>query len=443
MSKRIGIITVLVLIAANLLAQQKLSYPEVEKRSYELFLDKEWVELIRFSKESVDQGINFFYLQVRTGIAFYNLKKYRTAADWFLMAWENDQSFEWLQEYLYYSLLWGGRAGEAGKAAKNFSTALRQKLKIPEKKITRLAIEGGYSFNPDFNSLKQKPHGRQAGVEDNYGEAFYLKNYHFETLDLSHIITPGFNLNHSLTYIGLNREERIDWGQANSFPVKLNQFHYLINPDIVLAEKIYLSPSAAIIRGNSDLILGGLSNNTLRFYYNSPYKYSDYIFSAPVWSHFGNLSPGGEINFANINDESFLQLSGWLTLYPLSNLNFYITPRIYLKSDEQNKLGYNAFGISGGMQLGPVHLYGQYLNGEMKNFIESAGYVVSNFPGGSKQKLSGSLYLPTGKKYQLVFRFISQDITETYQVYTNMVKSSSVEYNYIKHTLTAGISWNF
>jgi tetratricopeptide (TPR) repeat protein len=443
MSKQIGTIIFFTFLAISGQAQQKLSYPEVDKKSYELFLEKNWMELIKLSKESVGQGINFFYLQARTGIAYYNLKKYRTAAKWFLMAWENDKSFEWLQEYLYYSLLWGGRTGEAEKIAENFSRSLRQKNKINDKKITRLALEGGLCFNPEFNSVKEEPHGQQAGVGENYGEAFYLKNYHFETLDLSHNIAPGLNLNHSLTYIGLNREEHVDWGQPGSFPIKINQFQYLINPGFVLAKKIYLSPSATIIWGNSDLYLGGLTNNAGRFFYNSPYNYSDYIFSAPVWSHFGNFSPGGEINIANINNESVLQLSGWLTLYPFSNLNFYITPRIYLKSGEDNRLGYNALGISGGIQLGPVHLYGQYLNGEMKNFIESAGYVVSNFPGVSKQKFSGSLYLPTGKKYQLVFRYITQDITEKYQVYTNLVKSNSINYKYIKHTLTAGISWNF
>ena len=117
MSKRIGIIFVFAVLSFGGLAQQKLSYTDVDKRSYELFLEKDWNELIRLSKESVGQGINFFYLQARTGIAYYNLKKYRTAADWFLMAWENDKSFEWLQEYLYYSLLLGGRAGEAEKTA--------------------------------------------------------------------------------------------------------------------------------------------------------------------------------------------------------------------------------------------------------------------------------------------------------------------------------------
>lgn len=424
-------------------SQQTLSYPEVDKISYELFLQKDWEELIKLSKKSVDQGINFFYLQARTGIAYYNLKKYRTASTWFLQAWEKDQAMEWLQEYLYYSLLFSGRAGEASKISGKFTPEMKIKTGTQQKKITRLALEGGYSFNPDLESLTAENHGEQAGVGENYGEAFYLKNYHFETFDLSHSLTPALNLNHSLSYVGLNREEHIDWGQPEIFPIKINQFQYLINPEVVVAKKIYISPSATIIWGNSDLYLGAYRGNMAKYFYNSPYNYSDYILSVSTWSHFGNFSPGAEIDFANIANEPFTQLSGWLTFYPLSNLNFYITPRVYLKRDKEKSLNFNAIGISGGLQLGTVHLYGQYITGEMKNFIEYGGYVVSNFPGTSKQKFTGSIYLPTGKKYQFVFRYINQDITETYQVYTNLVKSNSTDYNYIKHTLTAGISWNF
>ena len=57
--------------------------------------------------------------------------------------------------------------------------------------------------------------------------------------------------------------------------------------------------------------------------------------------------------------------------------------------------------------------------------------------------MMGSIYFPMGKKYQFVLRYINQNITEKYQVYTEGVKSNSLEYNYIKQTITAGISWNF
>ena len=359
-----------------------------------------------------------------------------------MKAWESDQSFEWLQEYLYYSLVFGGRESEAYKIAGNFSTSMKKKIDYANIKITGVSVEAGYSFNPDFESLKATPHGQLAGVGEDYGEAFYLKNYHFESIDLSHRIIPAVSLNHNLTYLGINRGQVVDWGGSNIFSSGSNQFQYYMNTNLVLGRKWYISPAVNLIWGDISFAAGGF-RGTQRYFNNSEASWSDFVFSVSTWSHFGNFSPGAEYNYATISNSGFSQYSMWLTVYPFANTNFYFTPRMYLKSGGENGFKYNTFGISGGLQAGPVHFYGQYLVGDMENFIEPAGYVVSNFPGISDQKFSGSLYFPTGKKYRFLVRYITQDVAETYQVYTNFLKGNSVEYKYQKHTLTAGISWSF
>lgn len=442
MQKRIGIIMVFFSFLLMAQAQQKLNYQEADRVSYELFLQGKWKELIDYSKEVRRQGIDFFYLQARTGIAYYNLKKYRVAGEWFLKAWKNDQSFEWLQEYLYYSLILGERTPEACKLSDSFSQGMKDKIDFSEKKITRVALEAGYTFNPDYEELKKTSHGQQAGVGDDYGEAFYLKDYHFESFDLSHRISPGISVNHNLTYIGQNRGQQIDWDGKKNFIAKTHQFQYFVNPNLILGEKIYISPGLSLIWGKLSYASGRIIGDR-RFFEDAAIHYGDLVFSTSVWSHFGNISPGIEYNYANIDNAGFRQYSAWLTCYPFSNANFYISPRVYFKNDKNDGFRYNTTGISAGAKLGPVRFHGQYLNGEMENFIESGGYVVSNFLGISEQKFSGSLYFPTGKKYQLVLRYLNQDVTETYKVYTNMTESNSVNYKYVKHTLTAGISWNF
>ncbi len=440
MSKRIGIIFLLFFIIITVPAQKNRNYAEVDVHSYELYQQQKWAELIELAKQASEQGIDYFYLQARTGIAYYNLKKYRKSSEWFLKAWENDREFEWLQEYLYFSLINSGRFAEASKIAGDFSGPMKQKTGYRKMKPLTAAFETGYTFNPDFSKQSNRAFEEELNVGINYGEAFFFKNYHFESVDFSHQVAPGAGLNHNFTYLGISREEQVFWGSRNSFPIKIRQYQYFINPWFVLGKKWYFSPSATMVWGNSDLMLGNPEPNT---FYSTSKKYSDFIFSASTWAHFGNFSPGAEINRANIYDKEFTQFSGWLTFYPLSNTNFYITPRAYFKSDGENGLGFNTFGISGGVQLGPVHFYGQYLKGEMENFIEPAGYVVSNFPGRSEQKLMTSIYYPFGKKYQLVVRYVNQDIIEEYKVYINKVPSNSLEYKYNKHSITTGISWNF
>lgn len=443
MSKRIGLIVLFALLLFEARAQQKLNYVEVDKKSYELFQQKKWHELIDFADEARQQGIDFFYLQVRTGIAWYNLKKYTRSTRWFLKAWESDQSFDWLQEYLYYSLVFSGRAAEASKYAAVFDNKMKEKIGWKRTKLTRLALEGGYSFNPDFDKLSTSLQYETAGVGSDYGEAFYLKNYSFQSFDLSHQVGPGFSLNHNFTHIGVNREEQVYWGDLKSYNAKINQYQYFINPYFMLGKKWHVSSSLNLVWGDADFLVGGIRNNGSGYFYKPDSKYSDFIFSTSGWTYWGNFSPGAEVNLANIYNQNFAQFSTWVTFYPFSNLNFYLTPRVYFKSDPENGFGYNTFGISSGLKVGPVYLVGQYWNGEMKNFIESSGYVIANFPGKSSRKYVGSAYFPIGKKLQFVLRYMNQDITENYTIYAGGIKSGSMEYSYIKHTLTGGISWNF
>lgn len=442
MYKRIGIIAILSFFWLTASAQKELNFVEVDTTSYQLFQQQKWAELVDYSAQSRKQGIDFFYLQARTGIAFFKLQKYRTASKWFLKAYKNNQEFEWLQEYVYYSLVYSGRKAEADKLSNNFSEAMKIKIGFKKSKMLLLGLEGGYSFNQNFDQLTKLDLGGKINVNDDYGEAFFLKYYHFESLDLSHQIVPGISLNHNLTYLQSTLEQSVDWGSKYSFPVKTNQFQYFINPHFVLGKKIHLSSALSVLWGKSSYF-AGYDNNSNRDFTEVNNNFSDYVFSISAWSNFGNLLPGAEVNYANIYDKSFFQLSAWVTYYPFSNTNFYITPRVYFKTNPTNSLVYNTFEISGGVKLGKVHLQGQYLFGDMENFIEAMGYVVSNIPGKSKHKFMGSIYLPIGKNLQLSFRYINQNVEEKYRVYESGILSNSTNYNFTKHTITAGISWAF
>lgn len=442
MSKRIELFLLFMIFLIVVKAQEKLNYAEVEKRSYALFLENKWPELIRFTSEAREQGIDFFYLQVRTGIAWYNQGKYRNAAPWFLKAYANDNTAEWLQEYVYYSLIFSGRQTEAARYAPFFSDATKKKIGFQEIGITRLAFETGISFNPDFESLKTRDFKTEVNLGEDYGEAYFLKNYSFQSVDLSHRVAPNFTLNHNLTYIGANRDAVVDWGAQTTSPIRINQFQYYINPVFVLGQKLNISPSLNLIFGSGDVYAGYLNRDSSKGYRTTKTRYSDAVFSTAVWSDYRNFSPGFELNAGNINDSKFTQFSGWLTYYPLSDTKLYITPRVYFKSGPDG-FGWNAAGISGGATLGKIHFYGNYLWGNMENFVESNGYLVTNFPGKSEHKLMGSVYIPLGKKSQLIFRYINQNVIEKYQVYTEGFKTNNLEYNYLKHTTTAGISWNF
>lgn len=444
MSKRIVIIGLLMFILSAANAQVKLNYIETDKKLYQLFTEQKWDELIQFSTEARKQGIDFFYLQARTGIAYYNQGKYRKASDFFLKAWENDKSFEWLQEYVYYSLLFSGRSIEASSHSLYYSRALKKKIGYINKGITRLAYEGGYSTNANYEEISNRAFAEELNIGSDYGEGYFLKNYSFHAFDLSHRVSQDISINHNFTYINLNRQAFIDWGEQTNHPIKINQYQYFINPVWLLGKKINVSTSLNLIFGKFDIYAGALNTNLEAYYYLTQKNYFDFAFSNAIWTNIGNFAPGLEINAGNIDGSIFTQLSSWITVYPFSNTKLYLTPRIYFNSNQNiQSFDYMAIGISGGAQLGSIHLYAQYIVGDLKNFIESNGYVVYNFSGNLNSKFSGSIFFPIGKKYHFVMRYINQNTTENYQVYTDGINTNTIEFNNYNHTITGGISWNF
>ena len=69
--------------AASGFAQDTLSAASVEQKTYQLYLDKNWNELITYGNKAIEKGYDYFYLQLRVGIAYYEKKNYRIAEIYF------------------------------------------------------------------------------------------------------------------------------------------------------------------------------------------------------------------------------------------------------------------------------------------------------------------------------------------------------------------------
>lgn len=61
----------------ELLAQQSL--PKVDALTYQLFQQKAWDNLIKEGNKAIQNGIDYYYLRVRMGIAYYEKGNYSGA----------------------------------------------------------------------------------------------------------------------------------------------------------------------------------------------------------------------------------------------------------------------------------------------------------------------------------------------------------------------------
>lgn len=64
-------------------AQDTLTSATVNQKTFQLFTDKNWTELIKFGNQAINKGYDYYYLQLRVGIAYYEKKNYALAEGYF------------------------------------------------------------------------------------------------------------------------------------------------------------------------------------------------------------------------------------------------------------------------------------------------------------------------------------------------------------------------
>ena len=96
-------------------------FKSVDQGTYGLYMEQHWDELIRIWKEGLKQDIDYYYLRMRIGIAYYETKNYKASQAHFRKALEFNQGDPVASEYLYYAYLFAGQTEQASILAKDFS----------------------------------------------------------------------------------------------------------------------------------------------------------------------------------------------------------------------------------------------------------------------------------------------------------------------------------
>ncbi len=149
---------------------------EVDIETYNLYIAKKWNELIEVGKQSKREGVDFYYLKVRMGIAYYSLGKYRKAIPFFEKAFNKNIKDEFVGEYLYYSYLFGGRGTDANAFLQMMPDEFVSRLGLSRPKLFKsVDVSGGMANNADFDNLSD------ADIDGNrnlFGEQTLIGNFY-------------------------------------------------------------------------------------------------------------------------------------------------------------------------------------------------------------------------------------------------------------------------
>ena len=435
-------------------AGKSQDFVSVDKETYKLYMDKQWDELIRAGKLGLKQDIDYYYLRMRIGIAYYENKNFKTSQVHFRKALEFNEGDPVALEYLYYAYLLAGQSQQAAMLAKDFTTYLVEKVNIaPDKFADILSVEYLYNFN-NTEDILSNPENYFSGLP--YGYQLITLNFSNLNAMLHHVLSPGITLTHAYTYLNKTNYYYYDDGLSR-FGVdeqKIIQNQYYISPSFSTRGGLTISPAFHVLRirfqapyvvtGGGSPGFGGGSSSSIR--------YADLI-----TNHFvGGLNLSQCVGrfairlggiYSSINDASQLTGTAGLTWYPLGNLDLYLGSALNIHTefiDQETNIELIpdfmlGFGISSKVWM---EFSGAY--GNMKNYTEGNGYIVYNGLDWMKYKVIGSIVIPVSPKGSKIYmgarfaeyesRFIPSDPSAGQDM--NSIINNSI-------SIFGGLSWKF
>lgn len=374
---RLGITFLMVLVTAAVVAQDSLR-KEIDSLTYRQYIAKDYKALIETGKKARRQHIDFYYLNYRTAIAYYELKNYAKAAEFYRKALTETPDDEILLESLYYAYLLSGQKESAAIAAKSLSPHKQAVIGYKPSAVDFVSLSGGYLVNDNKPGIKPASAGTDSlnqfqdmffaalGVgfklSDNmrlkFGYQFY--NTKYQDSKAGTLLNEDYLSQHQLVaameYLTQNN---VTWGFAGGY----------YNLEMPYKSTLYT------IGRRKGFRPGTVGTTVLTETNKTVSAFSVLTF---LNKRFAYTLPEIAVAYSNFGGENQYQAKGSLTYYPLGNLDFYGTTGLAFIYN-QNTWTNNQFIFSQslGVKLSKqLWLDGNVSIGDHQNYITERSFLV-------------------------------------------------------------------
>lgn len=136
-------ITLLIIcIAYTLGLSQDYTFKDIDSTSYKMYTEERWNELIRYGNKIKDLDVDYYYFNIRLGIAYFNQHQYYSAEKYLLKALKNNET-ELARQYLFWTYLWLGESIKADMVYNKLSEESRNYLNYRQKVFDYFYFETG------------------------------------------------------------------------------------------------------------------------------------------------------------------------------------------------------------------------------------------------------------------------------------------------------------
>ena len=420
----------------------------VDSQTYAMYLAGEWDSLIVTGKQALEHDIDYFYLRIRIGIAYYEKHNYKSAVKHFTKALKLNTGDPVALEYLYYSYLYGGQQEQAGMLRNEFPQTLQQKLPpVKGKFIDRLSAEFLYSHALNDNIVTD-PGKWFSGLDPGYQTL--TRSFINTNVRVRHRIKPGISITQAYTYLNKSNFNYYYDGLISTVVdgLKVIQNQYYLSPCFTTPTGFSITPYFHFLRIRyqvpRDSETGFQGGNSSGF---SDQFTNQYAAGLSLEQYTGKFNLRMTGNYSNLNDSKQLLGSAGITWYPGGNLNAYLGTKINVQAEitddgTSERLIPDFMGGFGIASRVWIELSGSY--GDMRNYLEGNGYIVYNSLDWMNYKVVGIIIIPVtdaGSKIYLGGRWTGHE-----SQYVPVFPAENQDYNSITYnsiSIFGGISWKF
>jgi hypothetical protein len=450
--KLIVLTLLLILIAVQGKTETKPDFATVDRLTYQYYQEQKWDSVILIGKQALKLNIDYYYLRVRMGIAYFEKQEYFPAVVHLQKARQFNSGDPFVTDYLCRAYSNTNRIDEANILKKKYPELEGDTSHKQGESLDFLHLEGGYILSSDkspgnLNTL--------AGRDSIYGEQDLYDNTFYFNLALKLKISNRVSLVIAYNYLDFAKTKYIQYsaprGHLNndSFHYHVKQQEVHLGATVTLPDEFRILPAVHWIHCAYPVINTKVNPNNSYTFISKDTSFNNWVASLLLTKDLGYFTLGLSGSWSNLNNMTQEQLGVLLTYYPLGNLNFYGTTAVtgFFQDNENRLLVSQVLGAKATrwLWLEGNFYYGDYTNANIFN-----GSVVYNNTGLMDYGAGGNVIFVLNRhvSLSLIYQYFRKESQQSFYVKTNTPggnkpgkKLQTKNNPYNTNSLIGGITW--
>lgn len=440
--KQLSLIIVLLLSVLSVAGQ---SSADIDRKTYDLYQEGKWKELTEYYRKQVDPAkVDFYYLRMRVGIAWYELENYFNAIPHFQKAMRFNSN-PVVKEYLFYSYLYTGQRKRANMLYRSMKQDQKKELSKPDNSFFQnLSFEYGLNISDAFEK-----NGAMNFIDENkiYGEAPFMENTRYWNVSLHHRIGDAVSVKHGISSFKIQNKMKFCLSTEDEMvvPFEIDQTDYYFNLNAHSKNNNVLSLSFHTMA--VDYMMPEMQFlDSIYILSNTEVTLNDYLFYASWGTHLGNIFASAGASASYINGGNQQQFDLEMSWMPLGNYS--VVPSLKLSYYQQQESEYTekqqewlltpavSFSLTDDLWMNA-----SYTLGDIYQYHEQKGFVVYNNPDRISRKAESVIQYKLSESFSLSLSYRYQKREGQSLTYIDEDTNEEKIFNFTTHYIIGGIVW--